>query len=64
MPPFVQGNFFMPSTPTLVQYQNEKRPTRQPEALLDEGFHETAALVGSLTFLAVQDSSIGDIVSH
>ena len=33
-----------------VQYQNEKRPTSQPKALLDEGFHGRAALVISLAF--------------
>ena len=32
----------------LVQCQNDKRLTTQPEALLDEGFHGKAALVGSL----------------
>ena len=32
----------------LVQCQKDKRLTSQPEALLDEGFHGTAALVGSL----------------
>ena len=37
-------NFF--TGPSFVQYQNDKRPTSQPEALLDEGFHGTAALVG------------------
>ena len=36
--------------PFLVQYQNDKRPTSQPEALLNEEYHETAALVGSLAF--------------
>jgi len=34
--------------PPPLQYQNENRPTSQPEVLLDE--HGTAALVGSLTF--------------
>ena len=34
----------------LVQCQNEKGPTSQPEDLLDERFHWTAALVGSLAF--------------
>ena len=34
--------------PPLVQYQNEKWRTSQPEALSDEGFHATAASVGSL----------------
>ena len=28
--------------PPFVQYQNEKRPTSQTEALLDEGFHGRA----------------------
>ena len=32
----------------LVQCQNDKRLTSQPAALLDEGFHGTPALVGSL----------------
>ena len=36
------------TSPSFVQYQNHKRPTSQPEAHLDEGFHGTAALVGSI----------------
>ena len=39
----VQGEFFNCPVP--------KRPTSQPEALLDEGFHGRAALVGSIAFL-------------
>ena len=35
----------------LVQYQHEKRLTSQPDALPDEGFLGTAALVGSLDFV-------------
>ena len=61
----VQGDFFNSPSP-ILQCQNDKRPTSHPEALLDVGFYGTAALVGSLaffSFLAVQDSSIGDIVS-
>ena len=34
----------------LVQYQNEKRPTSQPETLLDEGFLGRAPLIDSLAF--------------
>ena len=30
--------FFFNCPPPLVQYQNDRRPTSQPEALLDEGF--------------------------
>ena len=34
------GDFFLTAPrPLCVQFQNEKRPTSQPEALLDEGFH-------------------------
>ena len=43
----VQGGFLIAPTP-LVQYQNDKRPTSQLEALLDEGLHATTALVCSL----------------
>ena len=35
----------------LDQYQNEKRPTSQLEALLDEGFLGRAPLIDSLAFL-------------
>ena len=41
------------SWPSLVQYQNEKRLTRQPEDLPEEGFHGTAAPVGSLAFFHI-----------
>ena len=40
----------MGSLALLLLYQNEKIPWSQPETLLDEGFHGTAALVGSLAF--------------
>ena len=36
--------------PFLVQYQNEKRLTSQPEALSNEGFHGNAGKVGLLAF--------------
>ena len=45
---YVQAGF---STAPLFQCQHENRPTSQLEALLDEGFHGRAALVGSLAFL-------------
>ena len=45
---YVQAGF---STAPLFQCQHENRPTSQLEALLDEGFHGRAALVGSLPFL-------------
>ena len=45
----LQGDFF--NLPPLIQQKKiQKGPMRQPEALLDEGFHETTALVGSLAF--------------
>ena len=48
-PIIIQGDFF--NWPPFVQYQNDKRPTRQPEVLLDEGFHGRAAVFGSSAFL-------------
>ena len=42
----ILGPVFLTPSP-LLQCQNDKKPTRQPNALLDEGFHETAALTGS-----------------
>ena len=42
----IQGDYF--NWPPLVQYQDDETPTSQPEALSDEGFHGTSALVGSL----------------
>ena len=46
-PPFKE-QFDFSIWPHLVLYQNEKRPTSQPDALLDEEFHGRAALVGFL----------------
>ena len=46
---YVQAGFS--TAPPPFQYQHENRPTSQLEALLDEGFHGRAALVGSLAFL-------------
>ena len=40
-------------TGPFVQYQNVKMPTSPPKALLDEGFHGTAALGGSLAFFLI-----------
>ena len=48
-----QGDFYPPVILNYQQYQNDKKPPSQPEALLDEGFHGTAALVGSLAFVFV-----------
>ena len=42
------GSFF--NWPPLVQYQNEKRLTSQPDALSHEGILGNAAPVGSLAF--------------
>ena len=33
-----------------IQYKNDKRPTSQPEALSDEGFHWTAVPVLEIVF--------------
>ena len=42
-----------------------KRPTSQPEALLDEGFHGRAALVGSLaSLILVLNGGGGHLKNH
>ena len=42
---FMKGDFF-----NWPKCQKDKRPTNQPEAFLAEGFHGTAARVGTLEF--------------
>ena len=56
----LQGDFF--NLPPLIQQKKiQKGPMRQPEALLDEGFHGTAALVGSIAFLYFATKQWGSV---
>ena len=52
--------------PSFVQYQNDKTPRSQPEALLDVGFHGTAALVGSLAlfYFGAEQGGGGQLKNH